>query len=302
MDICELSNEASSSIEEGRKASWLRRHAGRLFAVVSDPANAAVRTPLRPWAARLKFETVADIRWSDLALRSMGELSVEDCSALLRMTPVGMLALADSQKGSLMSNVKALAGAALSAVLLAAATSASAGVVNFNDVPTDGMFNPVSSRSISDGGLTFSNTGYAYIINNAFGNIQNANDGSVFYVDGLGATTITANNHGVFSLDGLDAGLSFYGGAWGSVTITGYKSGGGTVSQTLKLNDSFKTYTLTGFDDLTSAKINTGGGYIALDNLVLGVPEPATWTLLILGLGMIGFAARRRTARDALAA
>jgi hypothetical protein len=35
---------------------------------------------------------------------------------------------------------------------------------------------------------------------------------------------------------------------------------------------------------------------------VAAVPEPATWTMLILGVGMIGFAARRRSVGAALAA
>lgn len=46
-----------------------------------------------------------------------------------------------------------------------------------------------------------------------------------------------------------------------------------------------------------------GGPAGAFDVLgVAGVPEPATWAMLILGVGMIGFAARRRNAVAALAA
>jgi hypothetical protein len=40
-----------------------------------------------------------------------------------------------------------------------------------------------------------------------------------------------------------------------------------------------------------------GGGYIANG----GVPEPATWAIMLLGVGMVGFAARRRRPSAALA-
>lgn len=42
------------------------------------------------------------------------------------------------------------------------------------------------------------------------------------------------------------------------------------------------------------------GGYAAFDNILVvagttpGIPEPATWAMLIAGFGMVGFAARRR--------
>ncbi len=33
------------------------------------------------------------------------------------------------------------------------------------------------------------------------------------------------------------------------------------------------------------------------DDVAIGVPEPASWAMMILGFGMVGFAARRRSAR-----
>lgn len=38
---------------------------------------------------------------------------------------------------------------------------------------------------------------------------------------------------------------------------------------------------------------------VSLQEVVPGVPEPATWAMLIAGFGFVGFAARRRTARTA---
>lgn len=53
----------------------------------------------------------------------------------------------------------------------------------------------------------------------------------------------------------------------------------------------------------TSGTIDFNGSLIAgntataIDNLVLSaVPEPATWAMLVIGFGMVGFVARRRTA------
>lgn len=43
-------------------------------------------------------------------------------------------------------------------------------------------------------------------------------------------------------------------------------------------------------------------GSLAYSAAFAGVPEPATWAMLILGVAMVGFAARRRTAAMALAA
>jgi hypothetical protein len=41
-----------------------------------------------------------------------------------------------------------------------------------------------------------------------------------------------------------------------------------------------------------------GGGSFVFEG---SIPEPATWALMILGVGMIGFVARRRSAGVALA-
>ena len=45
------------------------------------------------------------------------------------------------------------------------------------------------------------------------------------------------------------------------------------------------------YDDLRFVFTNVGGGEVG------GIPEPATWAMLITGFGLVGFAARRRKAR-----
>ena len=59
----------------------------------------------------------------------------------------------------------------------------------------------------------------------------------------------------------------------------------------------------TGFFTLTP--ITPGAGFTTASGLTYAaspdVPEPATWMMLILGVAMIGFAARRRSEGMALA-
>ena len=55
------------------------------------------------------------------------------------------------------------------------------------------------------------------------------------------------------------------------------------------------TYDITGV--AVQSPFGNGEGAIALG----AVPEPATWAMLILGIGMIGFAARRRASGQAAA-
>jgi hypothetical protein len=51
--------------------------------------------------------------------------------------------------------------------------------------------------------------------------------------------------------------------------------------------------------------VRQAGGYAVMDNVSFGeggpggIPEPATWAMMILGFGLVGFAARRRTAAPA---
>jgi hypothetical protein len=45
-----------------------------------------------------------------------------------------------------------------------------------------------------------------------------------------------------------------------------------------------------------------GSGWTPISLSIAAVPEPATWAMLILGVAMIGFAARRRNEATALAA
>jgi hypothetical protein len=90
------------------------------------------------------------------------------------------------------------------------------------------------------------------------------------------------------------------------LVVLGNLAGGGTVSQTLDLTDTWATFTLSGFDDVTSVDFSAGLNGIVLqgipaypdvgiDNITTGVPEP--FSLAVFGTAMLGFAAARARRR-----
>jgi PEP-CTERM motif-containing protein len=73
------------------------------------------------------------------------------------------------------------------------------------------------------------------------------------------------------------------------------------------LADVFHTYSLTGFDHITSFTLSDPifNNEFAVDNIALGVaavPEPSTWAMMILGFAGIGFMTYRRKSKPALMA
>jgi hypothetical protein len=85
-------------------------------------------------------------------------------------------------------------------------------------------------------------------------------------------------------------------GTVGSTTLPTIKTliGSGTTETSLSFTDSFKYY------DILSTS-SSGGRNVLLTSLtVTPVPEPATWGLMIVGLGLVGGTLRQR--RNALSA
>jgi hypothetical protein len=87
-----------------------------------------------------------------------------------------------------------------------------------------------------------------------------------------------------------------------------------TLTISLNTTTDLFTYTAGGVSLTTSGEGSTGIGSVILqghntgsdlaiqwDNLNTSVPEPAAWSLMILGLGGVGAALRRKAARSALA-
>lgn len=195
-----------------------------------------------------------------------------------------------------------------------AGQAARADTVTFEDLSTSSAVNPYGN-SVSDGGLTLSTQGSAYIVNGSLLPSGNgANNGTQFYIGSSADTasngngyfnTITATSGQAFSVQSLDLGASIDLPTPQTAVLTGNLASGGTVTDTVSLTQSFQTLALN-FDDITSLVIDTPGsnpfGYISIDNIVYEpvstTPVPGSLSLALTGgamlLGLIA-AKRRRT-------
>ncbi|WP_185965035.1 FxDxF family PEP-CTERM protein [Glacieibacterium frigidum] len=202
----------------------------------------------------------------------------------------------------------------LSAVALTASTAASATTLIDGSFETKGASTPVTdycydtfpaagnpqcapSAWTGTSGVIISNSG-------PWGNTAAADGNYYAFVQGLStlSQSFTATATSSLTLSWLDANRTNNGGQQSyTVSISGgastidlgtYTSGFGSfVARTSSpfLAVSGTTYTLT-FTGL-SAEDRTS----FIDGVALAaVPEPATWGLMIVGFGMVGFAARRR--------
>ncbi len=204
--------------------------------------------------------------------------------------------------------MKKFALAAAVATAIAAPASASVVVLDFEGV---GNYNPVGNYYAPD--YIFSDTTLALVDADDGGDGNFANEPSsntiMFFLD--------SNDSILDVTNGFTTGFSFFYSSSTAASVTVYDGLGGTgnVLATLQLDAQFSdncsgdptgafcnwtavgvnfagtaysidfggTANQTGFDDITFGSATPGG-----------VPEPATWAMLITGFGLVGFAARRR--------
>jgi hypothetical protein len=130
--------------------------------------------------------------------------------------------------------------------------------------------------------------------NNEFGNPVAIDDGVEFgFQDGhnLDAADFTGTSLTLYDFvsdEPDDAGSA----AWVQkfTSVTGMFNGLTLVSS----NFQGLTYSLAGDTLTVNWDGTTGGGYYQADFTFNGVPEPATWAMMITGFGMAGVALRRR--------
>lgn len=181
--------------------------------------------------------------------------------------------------------------APLALLLALAAPVAQAAVVDFNlDLaPGQGL------GTYSSGGLTFTEGSFLGL-GIWDGSSPNSNGtNNLIYSDGFGGgdVTITRTGGGTFDLFSIDLVVSWYAAfANDSVLFNNVAQGIDSTLTTYVLN-------LTGITSFTISGLiaDTGAGYWSADNVVYdtaAVPVPAALPLLLLALGGLGVAARRR--------
>lgn len=106
---------------------------------------------------------------------------------------------------------------------------------------------------------------------------------------------------GIFDLVSMDAAAFSNAGGYRHFNVYGYPASGGFVQKYIFLDDSYMSLETITFDSTFSGlnKIVFSSVYAQVDNInlsVASVPEADTWAMLLAGLGLVGFAARRRRA------
>jgi hypothetical protein len=193
--------------------------------------------------------------------------------------------------------------------MVASASQASTTLVTFDDISTPGNNGPVPD---SYKGLTWINLDY----------VDPFHHGGDWAQSGAGNGIVTLP-YDVISKPGLPAEIksetpftlnsAYFAANWKDglqVTVKGEFEGAITHTQTFIVNTSGSTREFFNWQNIDTVLITAAGGVhntslsgndtsFAIDNLIINgpvspAPEPETYAMLLAGLGLVGFIARRR--------
>jgi hypothetical protein len=127
-----------------------------------------------------------------------------------------------------------------------------------------------------------------------------------------GTETITFTSGGPFTNVGMYIGsidtwntITFLGAGNTTIaTVTGTQLldglDGSTASSGQGSNSTYVEFTDVTGKDITGIELSTTQAAFEVDNLSVanGVPEPATWAMMLIGFGLVGLQLRRRTVKE----
>jgi len=204
---------------------------------------------------------------------------------------------------------------AFSALAFSASMPISAQTVDFNELHSDSTY--LLNSSLTSGG-------YRFDINPAHRFLIWAPDYPLFDADPSGAAlglqdggavvSVSKTGGGAFRLESMElddiynGGYSMYGNYGGDVQFTFHLAGGGSASQTIRIDGApgWETFNFDGIalSSFTMTSLTTAFGLFQLDNMVIrqigkesargAVPEPASWMMMLMGCGALGAVIRRR--------
>ena len=204
-------------------------------------------------------------------------------------------------------NKALLAGLALSVSMLGHANT-----VTFDDIPSQTVGN------FQSGGFDFSLNGTASVVfNGQYCGPSCPVNGTNIVIAPYGPSSLTMSKGGAtFGLSRFDGSGSFNFNEWGSggaqyfsqnIDVVGTLANGGSVSQSFQIDHSaasgplsFSTFAFnSSFNNLTAVTFSASGSAqpiyngFTVDNVV-AVPEPETYAMMLAGLGLMGFFAKRK--------